>query len=180
MADMFHRLASRIRNLVGVFHIRRTDDSGPQQRVQINTRPGGPRELEEVIDDVVRLGHYGIAYVPPEGSEAVVLFLDGLRSQGVVIATGHRESRPKDLEPGEMMVFNSLQDIWVRFCADGKIRSKGEWLHDGHFKATGDVLDHSADNAATMKVHRDAYNGHTHGGVQAGGANTLGPAPEAE
>ncbi|MCW5760103.1 MAG: hypothetical protein KIS90_10085, partial [Phenylobacterium sp.] len=66
------------------------------------------------------------------------------------------------------------QDIWVRLCADGKIRSKGDWAHEGSFRASGDVLDHSDDNAVTMKVHRDKYNAHHHGGVQGGSASTAG------
>lgn len=170
--DDIARLQSRVLRLVGLGKIRAVDDSGSQQRVQVNINPGGPRELEEVIDGVPRLGHYGFAYCPPDGAEVVVLFVGGARSVGVAIATGHRETRPKDLEPGEAMLFNSLTDAWVRMCADGKIRSKGDWLHDGGFSATGDILDNSAANAATMKVHRDAYNAHKHGGVTVGGAMT--------
>lgn len=172
-----HTLASRLRNLVGLGQIRLTKDDGPQQRVQVNTNRGGPQVLEEVNDDAVRMGHYGFAYCPPDGSECVVLYVGGLRSQAVVIATGHRETRPKDLQPGEAMLFNSLEDIWVRMCADGKIRSKGDWLHDGDFAATGDVLDNSADNTVTMKGHRDAYNEHDHPET----GSTTGPAaPQAE
>lgn len=171
------RLANRVLRVIGIAHIKLTDDAGGQQLHQLNINPGGPQDLEEVIDQVPRLGHYGFAYCPPDGSEAVVVFIGGRRSNGVVIATGHRESRPKHLQPGEAMLFNSLTDTWVRMCADGKVRSKGEWLHDGHFKATGDVLDHSADNAATMKVHRDAYNVHVHAET---GTYTQAPDPAAE
>lgn len=172
MREHLGRLYSLVLGVVGIARIKVTKDDGEQQLAQLNIRQGGPRELEEVIDDVPRLGHYGFAYRPPDGSEAVVLFVGGRRSSGVVVATGHRETRPRDLEPGEAMIFNALAETFVKLSADGKIRSKGDWLHEGFFKATGDVLDHSATNTATMKVHRDAYNGHHHGGVQAGGAST--------
>lgn len=170
--DPLRNLVGRLVRMVGIGQIRLTKDDGEQQLHQVNINRGGPQDLEEVIDDVPRLGQYGLAYCPPDGSEAIVLFVGGRRSSGVVIATGYREERPKNLQPGEAMLFNSLADIWIKLCADGKIRSKGDWEHDGGFKATGDVLDHSATNTATMKVHRDAFNTHKHGGVTAGGAMT--------
>lgn len=166
------RLYGAVLRIIGLAAITRTDDSGDQQRVQINIGRGGPEMLEEVIDGVPRMGHYGLAYCPPDGSEAVVLFMAGRRSNGIVIATGHREDRPKDLAPGEAMLFNSLTGAFVRMSADGKIRSSGDWEHTGSFKATGDILDQSAGNTATMKIHRDAYNAHKHGNVTAGGAMT--------
>lgn len=165
-------LAGRVLNAVGLAHIRITDDSGPQQLSQVEYGAGGPAELGEIIDQTPRIAHYGIAYCPPDGSECVVVYLGGRRSSGVIIATGHRETRPKDLQPGEAMLYNGLTDTWIRMCADGVIRSKGPWEHDGAFSATGDILDRSAVNAATMKIHRDAYNAHHHGGVTAGGAMT--------
>lgn len=163
MADPVQRLYRLVLNVVGIGAIRRTDDSGDQQLCQFNIKKGGPSELEEVIDGMPRLGHYGLAYCPPDGSEAIALFIGGRRSSGVIIATGFREERWKDLEPGEAMLFNALTGDFVRMCADGKIRSKGDWEHDGSFSATGDVLDNSTDNTATMKVHRDTYNEHDHG-----------------
>lgn len=171
--EQLRDIYSRLRRMIGFGHIRLTDEDGAvQPRVQLEFGPGGPPELNEVIDDVIRMAHYGLYYRPPTGSEAVVIFLGGNRSNAVVINTGHRESRPADLEEGEVMLSNTQTGAYVRFSADGKIRSKGDWLHDGFFKATGDVLDHSADNTATMKVHRDQYNAHKHGGVTAGGALT--------
>lgn len=166
------RLMSQVRNLVSVGHIRLVDDSGEQQLVQVNINRGGPDELEEVIDDVPRMAHYGFAYCPPDGSEVVVLHIGGNRTAGIAIATGYREARPRDLQPGEAMLFNSLTDTFVRMSADGKIHSKGDWEHEGYLKATGDVLDHSGTNAATMKVHRDKYNAHHHTGVQVGAASS--------
>lgn len=172
MSDHVRHLARRVMNILGIGHVRLTDDTSDQQLCQVEMRPGGPRELGELIDQVPRLGDYGLAYCPPDGSEVVTIFLGGRRSSGVIIATGHRETRPHDLQPGEAMLYNGLTDTWVRMCADGKIRSKGDWEHDGGFKATGDILDRSAGNTATMKIHRDAFNAHHHGGVTAGGAMT--------
>lgn len=165
-------LAGQVLRMIGIGRIPLSKDDGEQQLVQVQIGKGGPSELEEVIDDVPRMGHYGFAYRPPDGSECVVLFVGGRRSMGVVIATGEREHRPRDLLPGEAMLFNSEADTYVKLSADGKIRSKGDWLHEGFFHATGDILDKSGTNTATMKIHRDQYNAHKHGGVTAGGATT--------
>lgn len=172
MRDAIVRLQSQARRMIGLGKVTRTDDAGDQQLVQVNINPGGPRELEEVIDDVPRLGHYGLAYCLPDGGEVVIVSLGGHRSMSVGIATGHRETRPRDLQPGEAMVYNALAETFIKLCADGTIRSKGAWLHEGDFSATGDILDHSATNTATMKIHRDKFNVHKHGGVTAGGSMT--------
>lgn len=173
------RLVSGLRRVVGIFRVLVTKDEAglKQQLVQVIANKGGPRELEEVIDDVPRVGHYGLHYVAPFGAEAVAIFLGGDRSMGVVIATAHRESRPTDLLEGEVMLYNGLTGSYVKLLADGTIRSKGDWFHEGHFRATGDVLDHAEGNAVTMKVHRDAYNEHDH--VETG-VKTQKPVPLAE
>lgn len=175
------RLLSFVRRMIGAGRIKLVDDSGIQQMVQINIGAGGPDGIEEVIDGVTRLGHYGLAYCPPDGSEAVVLFIGGRRSAGVVIATGHRETRPKDLKPGEAMLFNGLTGAFVKMCEDGKIRSEGDWVHTGTFHASAaitsqsDITDHTAADGTggvSMKEHRDAYNAHHHTGVTVGGGVT--------
>jgi phage baseplate assembly protein V len=168
LRQLYHRMLG----MIGVGYVRLVKDDGDQQLVQVEMKKGGPDVLNELIDDLPRLGHYGIYYRPPFGSEVVAFFLGGKRSNGFVMATGHRETRPRDLEEGECMLMNTLTGAFVKMSADGKIRSQGDWEHTGSFSATQDILDHSAANTATMKVHRDAFNAHKHGGVQAGGAST--------
>lgn len=181
MIDQLRRLGARITQLVGVGRLAVIDDGGDQQMCQVQVRAGAPEGLEEVIDTRPRLGEYGLAYCPPDGSEAIVIFLGGRRSQGVVIATGHRASRPKGLKPGEAMLYNGLTGDFVKMCQDGKIRSQGDWFHTGKFHASDnitsekEITDHTAADGTggvTLKTLRDDYNAHKHTGVTAGGASS--------
>jgi phage gp45-like len=73
------------------------DDSGDQQVAQANLNVGAPEA--EVIDKMVRLGEYGFFSCPPDGAEAIAVFLGGRRSAGVIIATGYRAARPRASSP---------------------------------------------------------------------------------
>jgi hypothetical protein len=165
------RLTTRLFNLVGLGRLKVVDDSGDQQKIQVIIREGGP--IGETIDKVRRVGHYGLAYNPPEGSEVVVLFVGGHRSSGVAIATGKRETRFKDLAPGEVQLGNQETDSWIFFAADGKVRIKGDVEITGALTTTKDIIDNAPANAVTVKQLRDAYDAHKHTGVQAG-AGTSG------
>lgn len=135
------RLAQRLLQVVGVAHLRVVDDSGDQQTAQLQIMAGGPEGIEEIIDKTPRLGAYGFAYCPPDGSEAIVLFVGGRRSAGVIVATGHRATRPKGLKPGEAMLYNGLTGDFVKLGEDGKIRSQsGDWVHTGDQHVSGTVF----------------------------------------
>lgn len=158
MKEIIRDVANRLLGMVGVGQIRLVKDGGDQQLVQLELRKGGPDILNELIDDMPRLGHYGFFYRPPFGSEAVGIFIGGRRSSGMIIATGHRETRPRDLEEGEAMMMNTMTGAFIRMSADGKIRSQGDWEHTGSLKTTGDITDNSGSNARTVKDLRTAYN----------------------
>jgi len=122
----------------GVAALHVIDDTGDQQLAQVHFGAGGPDLLEEIIDKVPRCGEYGLAYCPPDGSEAVTIFLGGRRSSGVIIATGHKATRPKGLKPGEAMLYNGLAATFVKMSQDGKIRSTAtDWIHTGDQHLTG-------------------------------------------
>lgn len=174
-------LAQRVLNAFGIAKLHVIDDTGDQQRAQAVISAGGPEGIEEVIDKAVRMAHYGIAYCPPDGSEAVVIFLGGRRSAPIIIADGHKASRVKNLKPGEVQLYNGLTGAFVKMCQDGKIRSQGPWIHTGTFHSTGnltseaDITDRTAADGTggvSMKTHRDDYNAHKHTGVTAGGGVT--------
>jgi phage baseplate assembly protein V len=44
---------------------------------------------------------------------------------------------------------------------------------DGDLEVLGDITDNAGSNGATVKEHRDAYNGHAHGGIQLGSAGNF-------
>jgi hypothetical protein len=65
---------------------------------------------------------------------------------------------------------------FLKFLADGKIHSKGEWLHDGKLSTTQDIA-----CATTITGTTDVIGGgkhlktHTHSGVTTGGGTTGAP-----
>lgn len=131
-------VASRLFRAISIGRIKATDDSGVQQLSQVNINAGAPAGIEEVIDDVERLGHYGFAYCAPVGAEAVLLHLGGHRSAGMIIATGDRATRPKGLLPGEARFYNGPAGTYVEASHDGKFRSVAtDWLHTGDYHVSG-------------------------------------------
>lgn len=59
----------------------------------------------ELLEEVENPQHYGFASLPLPGSEVFVGFLAGERGHGFLVATGDRRYRPRDLEPGEVVLF---------------------------------------------------------------------------
>jgi len=56
---------------------------------------------------VPRLAEYGFASNPPPGSDAVLVFYTGDRSNGVVVATGSQALRLKNLASGDSALYDS-------------------------------------------------------------------------
>src|SRR5260363_84925 len=79
-------LFRRVMLVVGRGRLRTGWDDGPVERHQARL---GALELR---DHTPRLAEYGFASMPPVGSDAVVVFIGGDRSNGVIIATGHQAS----------------------------------------------------------------------------------------
>lgn len=80
------------------------DDSGNVQMLQVQLGSS------DVRDNTPRLAEFGFSSMPPDGSDLIVLFVGGDRSNGVIIASGHIASRPQNLAPGESKLY----------CQDGK------------------------------------------------------------
>ena len=77
-------------------------DTGSVQEMQVQM--GG----NEIRDKTPRIAEFGFSSNPPDGSDAVVVFFGGDRSQGIVIATGHQATRIKNLLPGESALYDSI------------------------------------------------------------------------
>ncbi|MES2034882.1 MAG: phage baseplate assembly protein [Pseudomonadota bacterium] len=141
MRDPLQRLVDRVLNLVGYVRLSVIDDSGEQQTAQVQVKAGAPDGIAEIVDKVPRLGEYGLYSCPPDGSEAVVLFQGGRKTQGVIIATGYRAARPKGLLPGEVMLLNAIRAQFIKLNDAGHIASQApDWAHDGDLHATGTVF----------------------------------------
>lgn len=73
----------------------------------------------ETHSEVERIQPYGLTSIPPEGAQAVVLFLGGNRDNPVVIAADDGRVRVK-VEPGEVAMYSEHGNRIV-LKADGSI-----------------------------------------------------------
>jgi len=96
--DAIRRLWHRLQAIVARARMLLFDDSGPVQVVQVRLIG------DEVKDKVPRVAEYGFVSMPPDGADAIVLFLAGERSSGVIIATNHQTFRMRNLATGEVAI----------------------------------------------------------------------------
>lgn len=101
----FERMFRRVMMMIGRGRLTAVNDSGAVQLVQI--RLG----TDEVRDNTPRVLDYGISSSAPPGSDAVVLFVGGDRSNGAVIGTNHQGSRPRNLKVGEVIIYDDQGQI---------------------------------------------------------------------
>ena len=198
---IIERTARRVLMALARGLITTVNDAGGVQIMQVKLN------ALETGDNRQRMAEFGLTSNPPTtNSDAIVLFLGGDRSNGVVVATGHQPSRPKNLAPGETMLY-SQDGKYVYMTASGGIvvEAKGQpvTINDasnvtcncsGVFKvvapggvqfvaptvtSTGDIQDNTATNSHTMAQMRSIYNGHNHAvpNVQLGGPGTTSNGP---
>jgi phage baseplate assembly protein V len=110
-------LANRVLHLVSRGRLQFVDDSASVQKVQV-------RVIADVLqDNVPRLAEYGFQSSPPPDSDAVLLYLAGNPSDGVVIATGNQQFRLRSLKSGEVAISdNQGRKVYL---SDAGIRIEG-------------------------------------------------------
>ena len=96
------RLGRRLLNMVGRGRKTTGNDSGNVQMLQVRLGEN------EIRDNTPRLAEFGFTSMPPDGSDMVVLCIGGDRSNAVIIATGHIETRMKNLQPGESALYDAV------------------------------------------------------------------------
>ncbi|MBI1383051.1 MAG: hypothetical protein GC161_18425 [Planctomycetaceae bacterium] len=155
------RLAGKVRRGL----VLGTDESGGLPRAQMRM---GAREVRSLVE---RLEHYGFAYRPLDGSEALVFDLGG--GHLVSAASGDRRYRPKDLEPGEVALYRQggsqvrlrTDDSIALLPANGIVHVQGTLQVSGSVEAAGEVTAGGdvSDGVGSMQAMRDTYNHHNHG-----------------
>lgn len=164
-ANALERLLRRVQLLVGRGRIKTGSDTGPVQvqQVQVNDR--------EIHDNMPRIGEYGFASMPLPGCQALVIFVAGERTNGVIVGTNDEAKRLKGLRPGEAAIYDDQgQSVWIKRegivieSAGKPITINGDVILNGSLTASGDVT------AEGTSLHT-----HVHGGVAAGGSNTGAP-----
>lgn len=173
-----HALEARVRLMFGRAIVRLVDDARLAQELQIDL-------LEDESQDAVEhLQPYGFAAHPHSGAEAVVGCVGGLRSHAIVISVADRRYRLKNLEQGEVGIYDDLGNIVV--LKRGKIvitaQSKIEMTAPDGLKITANVEIHgnvSVDGEVTTTgdviAAGKSLEHHKHSGVQAGAAQTGEP-----
>jgi phage gp45-like len=165
---MMQELYWRLQRLLGRGRGRVTSDDGPIQLVQVELN------ALETRDGIPNVQQFGFASYPPDGFTAVVSFLAGDRTSGVVTATSHQQYRFK-LQAGEVALSDDKgQSIYLSAAG---IRIEGAGLPiEIHGAPTvtvngGDVIVSGGDVIANgISLQR-----HVHTGVQAGPSNTGTP-----
>lgn len=183
----WRRTARRVLNVMLPGRVKTVNDAGPVQTVQIDHGPQGADGSLSVHDAMPRLAEFGFTSNPPADTDAVVVFVGGDRSNGVIVATGHKATRLGNLSGGDVAVYDARGayvwftpsglvvdaaggDLTVRnagnvsFSFSGAATFNGDVKINGKVTATGDVV------AGSVSLDT-----HVHGGVTAGAANTAGP-----
>lgn len=102
------RVYRRVLLVVGRGRIKTGADDGPVQKQQVRL------SQFETFDDIPRLSEYGFNSMPPEESDAVLIFAGGNRRDGVIIATGNQTYRMRNLKPGEVSISDNLgQSVYL-------------------------------------------------------------------
>lgn len=134
------------------------DDTGPVQKLQVKLGP------LEIIDGMPAPHDYGFTSNPPVGSDVLVNFVGANRTNGVVVAIGSQSYRMKNLESGEVAIYDKLgQSVHltamgiVIMSAGMPITINGDIQLNGSLNATGDIV---ADGIS--------LDHHKHGGVRVG------------
>lgn len=127
MREAIARLARRMNLIVGRGKIKQSDDSQNIQRLQVAL------SALETMDNIPRAVEFGFASWPPDNCSAVVLFVNGDRSNAVAIATHDLPSRFKLAAKGESAVFDGNGTngaagkwIWLKKGAGIEIEANGE------------------------------------------------------
>lgn len=198
VSGAIERMYRRILLVIGRGRVKTGNDEGAAQLQQVRLGP------LETIDNLPRLAEYGFNSMPPADTDAIVLFMGGSRSQGVIVATGSQRYRMRSLKPGEVSISDDKgQSIYLTqkgivvnggglpilventpsvtldtpdVTMTGNLQVNGNVAVDGNIVAQKDVSDQGA---KSMRAMRDVYNDHTHdvANVKGGGDTVTSKQP---
>lgn len=125
---MLEPIKRKIMLLVGRCVLAAIKNSGKTQVIQVTGLKG------ETITDIERYQEYGLETYPKTNSEALILFLNGNREQGVTICIHDRRYRPTDLSEGDVCIYDyrgqriTLNSSGIKMLAGDSSFVKGETL----------------------------------------------------
>lgn len=156
----------RILNAMSIGTITQVNDTGPVQKAQVKVG------YLEIHDDRPVVQQFGLSSVPPLGCDAVVIYVAGNRSSGVIIGTNHQATRPTGRAPGETTLFNSSGMSIYLSAAGIVINGGGVPVH----LVNGDLHVDGAVVAGFGGADQVTLQGHRHG-VGTSAAGTVVPTP---
>lgn len=89
-------LKRRVALMIGRGVVRRADDGGGRQVLQVGLLAGETRSEADHVQP------YGFTFHPLDGAEAILVFPAGDRSHGIAVVVGDRRYRLTGLAPGEV------------------------------------------------------------------------------
>jgi phage baseplate assembly protein V len=121
---------------------------------------------QEIMDKKPLLQQYGFSSVPPDGSDALAIFLSGDRSNGVVVGTNDQKSRPTGRAPGAVTLYDASGNS-VALSKEHGIVVTGNGNQPITVNSAGQPI---AINAGAANVNVTAANLTVTGNVEAAGA----------
>lgn len=118
MQSAVNAIARRVTNMLARGVVGIANASGKMQTLQLALL------ANESKDSVEHFEPFGFTSCPKTGAETLAAFIDGDRSHGVVIIATDRRYRVKNLQPGEMAIFNA-------FGASVKLTETGIQINGG-------------------------------------------------
>ena len=157
-------IAARVRLMVGRAIVAAVNDGAQLQAVQVDML------ADETHDDVERFQSYGHTSVPLAGAEAIVIFVGGLRSHGVVIAVDDRRHRPRGLQPGESALYDDQgQQLTIGRDAITIVTDKPVRIEASHVVLDADRVDLAGEGGVAVARIGDAVSG----GIITGGSSKV-------
>lgn len=99
----------RFSMLIGRGRVMTGKDAGSVQLLQVQVND------HETHDDMPRVAEYGFTSMPLAGCQALVIFVSGERTNGVICGTSDERNRLKNLQPGEVAIYDDQgQSIWIK------------------------------------------------------------------
>ena len=182
VTNALERILRRLQMMVGIGRVQTGIDTGAAQLLQIQFSE------RETRDNTIRVAEYGFTSNPKPGCHAVFICVGGDRSNGVVIGTNDPTARKRNLQVGEVSIYDDLgQAVYLTragIIVEGAglpITINGNSTINGSLHVTGPVTGDSTVTAPTVHGTTDVIFGsisgvaHEHTGVQVGSSNTGGP-----
>lgn len=184
LAKLLGPYARRLGNLFARGVVAASNAAGKMQILQARLL------ADEVKDNLEHFEPYGWTSRPKHGAELIAAFLDGDRSNGLILVAADRRYRVTGLEEGEVALYTdegdkvvlrrgrvveiTTQTLLVK--ASTRIRFETPLVETtGQVKADGDITDQVPAGGKSMASMRATYNGHTHTDPQGGSVGTPTP-----